>query len=43
MAMGQAAGQATKQVVKKRVAFNDIDIKTLQTELRANACMVTGA
>lgn len=36
MAMGQAAGQAAKQVVGKNVSFADIDVKTLIAELREN-------
>ncbi len=39
-AMGQAAGQATKQVVEKRTAYSGIDIKVLQAELRDSACVV---
>lgn len=36
MAMGQAAGQAAKQVVGQNVSFADIDMKTLTGELKEN-------
>lgn len=36
MAMGQAAGQAAKQVVAKNVSFAEVDVKTLVGELREN-------
>ncbi len=36
MAMGQAAGQAAKQVVGQNVSFADIDVKMLIGELQEN-------
>jgi len=35
MAMGEAAGRAAKQAVRKRIAPTEVDVKELQAELRA--------
>lgn len=40
MAMGEAAGTAAKQVVKKSISFAEVDIQALRAELRQNGAIV---
>jgi hypothetical protein len=40
MAMGQAAGQAAKQVVRTGIAFHEADMDILRQELRENGGIV---
>ena len=40
MAMGEAAGTASAEVVKKGTAYKDADISRLKEKLRAYGCIV---
>ena len=40
MAMGEAAGQATIQVVERQIAFRDVDTDVLRAELRQHGAIV---
>jgi len=40
MAMGEAAGMASRQVVKNNISYKNIDIKKLKENLKKRACIV---
>ena len=40
MAMGEASGQAAKQVVEKNIAFRDVNVGSLRGELKQNGAIV---